>query len=83
MEAWVLRQSWLVLDLQGRVRSRVGLPLTAVDQVISRALPPGVAVRKAVLIQAIVGSGYFKGSAEVAIHRAPYISASGQGLLHG
>ncbi len=50
LEAWVLRQDWLLLDLTERVRSRVDLPLTAVDQVITQALPPGGTVRRAVLV---------------------------------
>ena len=31
LQAWMLQQDWLILDLTERVRSRVDLPLTAVD----------------------------------------------------
>ena len=81
LEAWVLRQDWLLLDLQGRVRSRVALPLTAVDELIAQVLSPGGTVRRAVLVQALEASGYTKGAAEVGIHRAPYLTSAGWGLL--
>ena len=82
LEPWVLQQDWLMLDLRGRVRPRVPLALTVVDQVITQALPPAGTVRRAVLVQALEAAGYTKGAAEVAIHRAPYITSAGRGLLH-
>ena len=82
LQAWVLRQDWLILDLAERVRSRVALPLTAVDRVITQALPPAGTVRRAFLVQTLEAAGYTKGAAEVSIHRAPYITSAGQGLLH-
>ena len=81
LEAWVLRQDWLMLDLTERVGSRVALPLTAVDRVITQALSLGGIVRRAVLVQALVGSGYSLGSAEVAVHRAPPLTKSQRGSL--
>ena len=82
LKAWVLQQDWLMLDLRGRVRSQVPLALTVLDQVITQAVPPGPTVRRAVLVQALGAAGYTKGAAEVAIHRAPYITSAGRGLLH-
>ena len=70
-----------MLNLRGRVRSRVALPLTTVDQVIAQVLSPGGTVRRAVLVQALEASGYTKGAAEVAIHRAAYFTSPGWGLL--
>ena len=81
LEAWVLRQDWLLLDLTEPVGSRVALPLTAVDQVIAQVLSPGGTVRRAVLVQALKASGYTKRAAEVPIHRAPYFTSPGWGLL--
>ena len=40
LEAWVLQQDWLILDLAERVRPRVDLALTVLDQVITTALAP-------------------------------------------
>ena len=77
----MLQQDWLILDLTEQVGSRVALPLTAVDQVIIQALSPGGTVRRAALVQALEASGYTKGAAEVAIHRAPYFTSPGWGLL--
>lgn len=81
LKAWVLRQDWLLLDLTERVGSRVALPLTAVDEVITQAFPAGGTVRRAVLVQALEASGYTMGAAEVAIHRTPYFTSAGWGLL--
>ena len=81
LEAWVLRQDWLILHLKERVGSRVALPLTAVDQVIAQVLSPGGTVRRTVLVQALEASGYTKDAVGVAIHRAPYFTSPGWGLL--
>ena len=81
LEAWVLQQDWLILDLAERVRSRVDLALTAADQVITQALAPGGTVRRAVLVQALEAAGYTEGSAEVAVHRTPYLQAVARGQL--
>jgi len=81
LEAWVLQQDWLILDLQERVRSRVALPLTAVDRVITQALAPGDTVRLAVLVKALEAAGYTEGSAEVAVHRTPYLGSVARGLV--
>ena len=81
LEAWVLQQDWLLLDLQGRLRSRVDLALTAADQVITQALAPGGTVRRAVLVKALEAAGYTEGSAEVAVHRTPYLQAVARGQL--
>ena len=70
-----------MLDLQERVRSRVALALTAVDRVIIQVLPPGGTVRRAVLVQALEAAGYTEGSAEVAVHRTPYLQAVARGQL--
>ena len=53
LEAWVLHQDWLILDLTERVRSRVDLPLTVADQIITQALAPGGTVRLAVVVKAL------------------------------
>ena len=81
LEAWVVRQNWLLLDLRGRVRPQVPLALTAVDQVITQALAPGGTVRRAVLVKALEAAGYTEGSAEVAVHRTPYLQAVARGQL--
>ena len=81
LEAWVLRQDWLMLDLRGRVRPRAPLALTAVDQVITTALPEGGTVRRAALVRALGDAGYTEGSAEVAVHRAPYLISVGRGVV--
>ena len=81
LEAWVLRQNWLLLDLRRRVRAQAPLALTAVDQVITTALPEGQTVRRAALVRALGDAGYTEGSAEVAVHRAPYLISVGRGLV--
>ena len=81
LEAWVLQQDWLILDLAERVRSRVDLALTAADQVITQALAPRGTVRRAVLVKALEAAGYTEGSAEVAVHRTPYLQAVARGQL--
>ena len=81
LEAWVLQRDWLLLDLQGRLRSRAPLPLTAADQIITHALAPGGTVRRAVLVKALEAAGYTEGSAEVAVHRTPYLQAAARGLV--
>ena len=81
LEAWVLQQDWLMLDLTDRVRSRVALPLTAVDLVITRALPEGETVRRSVLVKALEAAGYTEGSAGVAVHRTPYLQAVARGQV--
>ena len=81
LEAWVLQQDWLILDLAERVRSRVDLALTAADQVITQALAPGGTVRRTVLVKALEAAGYTEGSAEVAVHRTPNLQAVARGQL--
>ena len=81
LEAWVLQQDWLLLDLAERVWSLVELALTAADQVITQALAPGGTVRRAVLVKALEAAGYTEGSAEVAVHRTPYLQAVARGQL--
>ena len=81
LQAWVLQQDWLILDLTERVWSRVDLPLTAVDQVITQALAPGGTVKRAVLVKALEAAGYTEGSAEVAVHRTPYLQVVARGQI--
>ena len=81
LQAWVLQQDWLILDLTERVRSRVDLPLTAADRIITKALAPGGTVRRTVLVKALEAAGYTEGSAEVAVHRTPYLQAAARGLV--
>ena len=81
LEARVLQQDWLILDLTERVRSRVDLALTAADQIITQALAPGGTVRRAVFVKALEAAGYTEGSAEVAVHRTPYLQAVARGQL--
>ena len=76
----MLQQDWLILDLRDQVTARVQLPRTSVDAVLVKALG-GEPVSRAVLVEALVRNGYSTGSAEVAIHRAPYLTSAGRGLL--
>ena len=67
--------------LGSRPRARVDLPLTSVDNVVRQALPPGKVAPRAVLVQALVAAGYTKGSAEVTVHRMPYLTQAARGLV--
>jgi len=79
LQAWVLQQDWLILDLAERVRSRVDLPLTAADQIITKALAPGGTFRRAVFVKALQAAGYTEGSTEVPVHRTPNLQAVARG----
>ena len=81
LQAWVLQQDWLILDLTERVRSRVDLPLTPADRIITTALAPGGTIRRTVLVKALEAAGYTEGSAEVAVHRTPCLQAVARGQV--